>query len=496
MEFPRAVPLDIDPTTFRTIGHRLVDRIADVLATLPARPVTHGESPSEIRAILTNRPLPPEGVDPGTLIDSTCTLLTEHSLFNGHPAFYGYITSSPAPIGALGDFLAAALNPNVGSFQLSPMATEIEAQTVRWIAEMIGFPNTCGGLLVSGGNMANMVCVLTARAAKADWDVRSAGMKGLRNGSLRIYASTETHTWIQKTADLVGLGTEAIRWIPVDENQRLKPEALRAQIRADKRAGDRPFLAVGTAGTVSTGAVDPLKAIAQICREEELWFHVDGAYGAIAAVLPDAEDDLKALGLADSVAVDPHKWLYAPLEAGCSLVRNPDALRDAFSFQPPYYRFEDDRGEPPINFFEQGPQNSRGFRALKVWLCLQQAGRNGYVRMLSDDIALSKELFEAVRAHPELQAFTQGLSIATFRYVPDNLTAVGKEREEYLNALNTELLTRLQQGGEAYLSNALIGGTFLLRTCIVNFRTTRREIHALPGIVVRLGREVDRALRA
>jgi glutamate/tyrosine decarboxylase-like PLP-dependent enzyme len=238
-----------------------------------------------------------------------------------------------------------------------------------------------------------------------------------------------------------------------------------------------------------------MKAIAKICQEEGLWFHVDGAYGAIAALLPEAPEELKALSLADSVAVDPHKWLYAPLEAGCALVRNPEALRDAFSFQPPYYRFEDGRGEPPINFFEQGMQNSRGFRALKVWLCLQQAGREGYVRMLSDDIALSKELFESVRAHPELEPVTQGLSITTFRFVPRDLAAAGPKREEYLNTLNTELLTRLQQGGEAYLSNAIVGGAFLLRACIVNFRTTREDIVALPRLVARIGREVHRDLQ-
>ena len=202
------------------------------------------------------------------------------------------------------------------------MATEIEAQTVRWIAEFIGFPAACGGLLVSGGNMANFVCFLAARTAKAGWDVRKAGV-GNSAPRLLVYASSETHTWIQKAADLFGLGTDAIRWIPVDEHQRMKTHELRRQIAEDRAAGHQPFIVVGTAGSVSTGAVDPLRDIGAICREFDLWFHVDGAYGALAAAVPEAPEDLRALAEADSVAVDPHKWLYAPLEAGCALVRRP-----------------------------------------------------------------------------------------------------------------------------------------------------------------------------
>ena len=229
--------------------------------------------------------MPERGSDPELLLRNTADLLFNHSLFNGHPRFFGYITSSPAPIGVLGDLLAAAVNQNCGSWTLSPMATEIEAQTVRWIAEFIGFPAGSGGLLVSGGNMANFVCFLAARTAKAGWDVRKTGLNG-SHPRLIAYASGETHTWIQKAADLFGFGTDAIRWIAVDEHQRMKTDELRRQIEADRARGDQPFLVVGTAGSVSTGAVDPLPAIASICREFDLWFHVDGAYGALAAAIP------------------------------------------------------------------------------------------------------------------------------------------------------------------------------------------------------------------
>lgn len=485
----RTVPLDLTPDQFRAMGHALVDRIARHLDTLPDRKITLGESPSEIRDLLPAGGLASGGTDPETLLDHTAQLLFDHSLFNGHPKFWGYITASPAPLGILGDLLAAGVNPNVGAFVLSPVATELEKQTVRWIADLIGFPAEGGGIMVSGGNMANMVAFLAARRARAPWDVRQLGLRA--GGQLTVYASRETHTWVQKAADLFGLGLDAIRWIDTDDQQRLRPEALEQAIVADRAGGHVPFIAIGTAGSVSTGAIDPLGEIAAVCRRHGLWFHVDGAYGAPAAVLPEAPADLKALSLADSVAVDPHKWLYAPLEAGCTLVRNPAHLSDAFSFHPAYYHFADGGdGEMPTNFHEYGLQNSRGFRALKVWLGLQHAGRDGYVQMIRDDIALTRAMYDAVREHPELEAFTLGLSIATFRYVPQHLDLTGPEREQYLNELNAALVSRLQADGDLFLSNAVINGAYVLRACIVNFRTTLADVRAVPELVVRAGRAV------
>lgn len=490
----RAAPLEMEPEEFRRLGYETVDKIADFLASLPVRPVTPHETPARIRTALGDGALPPDGTEAGELLGEIAQLLFDHSLFNGHPRFMGYITSSPAPIGALGDLLAAAVNPNVGAWNLSPIATEIEAQTIRWIAEMIGYRTDCGGLLVSGGNMANFVGFLAARKAKASWDVRVEGMTGGINRRLTVYASDQTHTWIQKAADLFGLGTEAIRWIRTDERLRMDTTHLREAIEKDIANGRQPFLVVGTAGTVSTGVVDPLRELAAVCRERDLWFHVDGAYGGLAAVLPEADADLRGLSEADSVAIDPHKWLYAPLEAGCVLVRDPQSLREAFSYSPSYYNFGD--SDARINYYDFGPQNSRGFRALKVWLGLKQAGRAGYEQMITKDVRLAEELFRGVSAHPEFEAMTHNLSITAFRFAPPDL----RDRDrtlaaEYLNKLNTELLMRLQASGEAYLSNAVIGGKYALRACIVNFRTTRADIEALPEIIARLGRETDAELR-
>jgi aromatic-L-amino-acid decarboxylase len=490
----RQAPLEMDAGTFRTLGHQLVDQLAGLLDSLPQGPITRDESPSAVReALHLNGPLPESGTEAGPLLQRTADLLFAHSLFNAHPRFFGYISAPPAPIGILGDFLAAGVNPNVGAWTLSPAATEIESQTIRWIAELIGYPVNCGGLFVSGGNMANFVCFLAARKARADWDVREQGISNESGRKLRIYGSVETHTWIQKAADISGLGTSAIRWIATDENRRMDVAALRRQIEVDIGAGDVPCLVVGTAGSVSTGAIDPLRKIGALCKEYGIWFHVDGAYGGFAAGVADAPNDLRALSQADSVAVDPHKWLYAPLEAGCALVRDPEALRAAFAYHPPYYHF----GEDVTNYFDYGPQNSRGFRALKVWLALRQVGASGYRKMIAEDLHLSRAMAQAVSHHEELQLVTQGLSITTFRYVPHDLRVKlgDAEVERYLDEVNHELLDRVQRGGETFVSNAVVDGHYLLRACIVNFHTTQADVEAVPNIIARIGRGLDAELR-
>ena len=486
--------LDMSAEEFRAAGHRLVDRLAEFYESLRARPVTRGESPEVIRGLVGRGPLPARGTPAEALLAEVVPLLCDHSLHNGHPRFLGYITSSAAPLGALADLLAAAVNPNVGKWDLAPVATEIEAQAVRWLAELVGYGTPCGGIMVSGGNMANILAFLAARHAKAPWNLRADGV-GADPRRLTVYASRETHTWIEKAADLSGLGTTAIRWLATDSTQRLDVAALEREIDADRAAGRWPFLVVGTAGSVSTGAVDPLERIAAVARRHGLWFHVDGAYGAPAAALPDAPPDLKALGLADSLALDPHKWLYAPLEAACTVVRDPAALMNAFSYRPRYYHLDQQGAESMTNYFEHGLQNSRGFRALKVWLCLRHVGRDGYVRMIRDDVALARRLFEAARRHTELEARTQSLSIATFRYRPAAARGGGDAWGKYLDALNTELLGALEREGECFLSNAVIDGAQYLRACIVNFRTRVEDVDALPEIVARRGRRLDAELR-
>lgn len=467
----RHSPLDMDPEEFRAAGHQLINQIADFYKALPHAQVTPGQTPSQVRAVLGDAKLPevPEAND--GIVQHAWALLEKHSLHNGHPRFAGYVTSSAAPIGALAELMAAAVNPNVGAWILGPIGTEIEAQCVKWIADFLDYPADCGGVLVSGGTMANFVGFLAARTHACP-SIRAEGVRAAR---LVVYASKETHTWVQKAADMFGLGTNAIRWIPADSQQRMEPAALSHQIQLDRAQGFQPFLIAATAGTVSTGAVDPIRALSAIAKAEGLWLHIDGAYGAPAAALPGADEDLRSLHLANSLAVDPHKWFYAPLEAGCALVKNAQHLPDTFDYSPAYYHFDADA---PLNYYQHGPQNSRGFRALKVWMGLRAAGRQGLIQTIADDIALARQLFDEVQKHPALEALTTGLSITTFRYNPPGVADI--------NTLNERLLDRIQKSGELFLSNAIIDGKFALRACIVNFRTQPADIAAIPRLVLKI----------
>lgn len=478
----RNAPLNINSETFRKNGHLLIDRIAYLLESLPERAVTKGGQPKEIQSFLGNDPLPLNETPLENILSQATELLFEHSLFNGSPRFWGYITSSAAPSGMLADLLASSVNANVGAYILSPMATEIEKQTISWIAEMIGYSKNCGGIFVSGGNVANFTALLAARKAKAGWDIRQ---HGLSNKQMLIYCSKGAHTWINKAADLFGFGTNNIRWIEMNEHQQINVAALEAQILADKEAGHFPFIVIGNAGSISSGSVDPLDKMAAICKQYDLWFHVDGAYGAPAVIVPEFSHLFKGMEEADSIALDPHKWLYSPLEAGCILVKDKKDLQDAFSFRPDYYNFDGKEEDPVINFHEAGLQNSRGFRALKVWVTLKQVGKNGYIKMIHDDIKLATELFNHAGKNKELEAVSLNLSTVNFRFTP-----LGTFTSEYLNRLNQEILNRIQAGGEVFTSNAVIGDKYCLRVCIVNFRTGIEDIEKLIAVVLQTGRAV------
>ncbi len=490
----RISPLEISKDDFKKMGYHLIDTVAAFYDAIKDKPVTTGETPKQIQSILGNDSLPENGTSIPELLSKTSDLLFNHSLLNGHPKFFGYITSSPTQIGALADLLAAAVNPNVGANILSPMATAIEKQTVKWLAELIGVSPTYGGIFVSGGNMANLTAFLTARTAKAPKNLKEDGLASL-SSEMVFYCSKATHTCIEKAATLFGHGLKAIRWIPIDSENKMNTEILSQTINEDLKNGKKPFLVVGNAGDVSTGAVDNFSAIAAICKLHDLWFHIDGAYGIPAAVIPKYKNLFSGMEEADSIALDPHKWLYAPLEAGCLLVKNPQHLIDTYSSHPVYYNFSQQDDEPSVNYYEYGFQNSRGFRALKVWMALQQVGKNGYIEMIGEDITLSELLFEEAKKHSELEAVTQNLSITTFRYVPLGFSQSEKQPETYLNTLNEKLLNALQKGGEVFLSNALVADKYCLRCCIVNFRTSRKDILEIVDIIVREGRKVHEMLQ-
>jgi aromatic-L-amino-acid/L-tryptophan decarboxylase len=483
----RAAAVNMNSEEFRKAGYFLIDRIADFLDRIDKGPVATAESPTQLQDILGNAPLPEHGISAEAILKRATDLLFNHSLFNGHPKFLGYITSSPAPIGALADLLAAAVNPNVGANILSPMATEIEKQTIQWLSEFIGLPHGYGGIMVSGGNMANFTAFVAARS-KAE---RTLSDRGISPDKTRFiaYCSKATHTWIEKAATFFGIGKHGVRWIEHDDQGRIRVDLLTKSIQEDLTTRYTPFLVIGNAGDVSTGVVDDLSGLASVCKNFNLWFHIDGAYGIPAAVIPELKTLFSGIEEADSIALDPHKWLYSPLEAGCTLVKDPNTLLHAYSTHPVYYNF-DSQSAPRHNYYEYGFQNSRGFRALKVWAALQQVGRQGYVKMIGEDIALSKLLFRLANDHPELEAVTQNLSICTLRYVPTEWRDQEEKHKHHLNNLNETLLNVLQQKGEVFLSNAVVDGRYCLRGCIVNFRTSKQDIEEIAEIIVREGRSI------
>ena len=490
----RETPIEISKEDFKKIGYNLIDTVSDFIDSIDKMPLTKGESPQALQQILGNSSLPEKGAPPEALLSKTIELMLNHSLFNGHPKFMGYITSSPAPIGMFADFLAAAVNQNVGAQILSPMATEIEKQTVKWLAQFIGLSDNYGGILVSGGNMANFTAFLAARTAKAPKIIKEEGFSNLSK-KLITYCSKTTHTWVEKAAILFGHGSKSIRWILTDHMHKMDNDLLEQEIKNDLKEGHQPFMVVGTAGDVSTGIVDNLAAIANLCKKYNLWFHIDGAYGIPAIVVPELKPLFDGVKEADSIALDPHKWLYSPLEAGCTLVKNPKHLTDTFSSHPEYYNFSKSDEGHSQNYYEYGLQNSRGFRALKVWMALQQVGRNGYMKMISEDIELSKLLFKLAEKHSELEAMTQNLSITTFRYLPIVEESNNQINQAYLNTLNETLLDALQESGELFLSNAIINDKYCLRGCVVNFRTSKKDIEEIVEIIVREGRNIHKRLQ-
>jgi glutamate/tyrosine decarboxylase-like PLP-dependent enzyme len=396
------------------------------------------------------------------------------SAYNGHPRWFAYITASPLPAGVAGDFLASALNQNLGLWRISPAATAVELQTLGWITDLVGLPAGTEGVFVSGGQMANIVAHAVLRDAKTPWDMRRYGARGLDGNApqLRVYASAEVHYCHEQAAELLGLGREAVRLVSVDECYRIRLDALRAMIADDRARGDLPIAVVATAGTVGTGAVDPLPQLVELAREEGLWLHVDGAYGAFAALAASAPPELRALAAADSIACDPHKWLFAPIDAGVTLVRQPGLLARSFAFHASY--LETSESDDRVDMIERTPENTRPFRALKVWVALQALGRDGYAALIERNIALARRMEERVRATPGLRlAAPRELSIVCWRAEPEGVANAD------LDDLQTRVIAELEARGIAMVSNArLLDGSTAIRSCIVNFRTSEDDVDA------------------
>lgn len=433
--------------------------------------------------------LPADGTDFANLAARIEREVIPTSAYNGHPRWLAYIMGAPAPVTALGSFAAAALNQNTGLWRVTPSATAIEVQTVGWIAEMLGYRTPPEGIFVSGGQMANIVAHAVMRDAKIPWDVRQHGMRGPDGDAPapRIYASSELHYRHEQATELLGMGREAVRNVPSEENYRMRIDSLSQMIAEDRAKGYLPVAIVGTAGTVGTGAVDPIPELLEVAREEGLWLHIDGAYGAFAALAESCPPELRALTEADSVACDPHKWLYSAIDAGVVLIREPGLLEKSFAFHASYLETAD-RGAR-VDLLERSFENSRPQRAFKVWLAIQSFGKNGYAAMIDYNIRLAAYLEALVEATPGLSvAAPRELSIVCWRVEPEGMSG------RALEALQTDVIEEIERRGIAMISNTkLRDGRTALRACITNFRTRPDDIDAIVSASAEIGAELAAA---
>ncbi|QNM97657.1 pyridoxal phosphate-dependent decarboxylase family protein [Chitinimonas koreensis] len=467
----------LDPTdwqAFRELGHRMVDDMADFMAGLRERPVWQ-PMPAELRAEL-RQPLPQAPAELAEVYADFQRLVQPYVVGNVHPRFLGWVQGAGNPVGVLAELLAATMNANLGGRDHAPI--EVERQVIRWAAEMLGFPLDASGVLVTGTSLANLIAVLVARTRALGRAVRQDGLAGR---PLVAYTSTEAHNCVSRAMDMAGFGTAALRLIPCDDDHRMRLDALAEALAADRAAGLQPFLLVGSAGTVDTGAIDPLAGLARVAREQGLWFHVDAAFGALAMLSPEQRPLLAGLDEADSVAFDFHKWAQVPYDAGCIVVRDAAAHAAAFATVPAYLRREARglaAGQPwPTDF---GPDLSRGFRALKVWMTIRTYGADKLGEVIARNCALARRLAARVDAEPELRRVAPvALNVVCFRF-----EAAGGD----LDRFNADLVADLQESGIAVPSTTTIRGQLAVRVALVNHRTRAEDLDLLVDALLAAGR--------
>lgn len=467
-------PLQLSGEEYRDAYQRITDLALKLLSELERRP-TFPDISGDHSVRRFAEPLPEEGMGPDAL-DLLPAVVDASRLPN--PRFFGYVLGSGEPIAAAADMLASVLNQNVTAWRSGPAAAVVEQQVVAWLGEAIGCREYAGSL-TGGGSSANLMALAMARESRSPSNDRGSSVPGT------VYASSEAHMSIPKAVALLGIGREQLRLIPCDNEFRIRIDELETAIEKDITAGQVPIAIVGTAGSVATGSIDPLKDVAAIARQHGAWFHVDGAFGALAAI---ARPELFAgLSLADSITLDPHKWLYQPLDCGCLLYRDRIAARKAFSFTGDYAKSLQEDPIESFAFFDETLELSRRFRGLKLWLSLRYHGLNAFREQIRNDLECAAHLAKCIDDSNDLERLAPvPLSAVCFRFVPRNAPLA----EQQLNALNLKILQRVQRGGRVFLSNATMGGRFALRACIVNHRTTPKDVDAVVEEVRKAGKEL------
>lgn len=473
----------LDPSDWadvKALSHRIVDDSIGYLRDVRQRPVWR-DMPAAVRSFF-EAPLPRAAAPLAEIYRDFAENVMPYPMGNVHPRFWSWYMGSSNFTGALADFLAAIQGSNLGGGNHA--AALLDSQVVSWCKEMIRFPASASGTLVSGGSMANIIGLTVARNVKAGVDVREQGVAAIPK-PLRFYGSDQVHSCHLKAMELLGMGNQALRRISTDAELRIDLADLRRAIAEDRATGLQPACVIGTAGTVNTGAVDDLEALATLSAEEDLWFHVDGCIGALIAIAPENFNRVAGLERADSVALDPHKWLHAPFEVGCALIRDSSAHHSAFAVTPEYLESTSRGLASAAWLHEYGLQTTRGFRALKVWMALKEHGADKFGRLIDQNIAQARYLSHLIQAHPELELIAPtNINIVCFRYSPSAL------RGQCQKALNTEIMLRMQEEGTAAVSDTTVHGEHCLRVAINNHRTRRDDLDLLVREVLRIGRAI------
>jgi len=468
--------LDPSDDEMRDWGNSVVQLMSDYVRSLRDRGVYRHMFSRRIRNRL-DAALPTKGTDFDGLLKVFREDIIPFSRQNAHPRMFGYVQSPGTPLAAFADLLASVLNANLTVWRSAPAPVELERLTIDWIRQILGFNVEAGGLFVSGGSMANLAAIAAARQAK-----------GASSGRLRMYASSETHFSVAKAAALLGIGRENVQHVAVDERFRIRVDDLAAKITADLQQGHVPFCVVANAGTVNTGAVDPLTEVREVANRFELWMHVDGSYGAFAILAESARKLFAGMERADSIALDPHKWLYLPVDVGCVIYRAPEIAGSAFAHEAEYTRIIGEKADEAFAFWNYGPELSRRFRALKVWMLLKGVGLDALSDAIESNLACARYLESMARTSDDFEMVVPvELSIFCFRHVPVQLRS---ESPETIDAFNERLLIALQRDGSSYLSNATLRGRFALRGCVLNYRTTLKDMDILLDDLRRVARSL------
>lgn len=467
---------------FRALAHRMVDDSLDFLRTLPDRPAWTS-LPADLRTALASERVPREPQGEAQVYEEFLAHVLPYTNGSRSPRFFGWVQGNGTPLGMMADMLASGMNPHMAGFNDAPRV--VEERVTAWLAELMGFPAASGGLLMSGGTMANYLGLAVARHAKAGYDVRTHGMLG--GPRLIVYASTEVHSWAHKCCELLGLGHASLCKVAVDDEFRVDVSAMRAMIAADRAAGLRPICIIGTAGTVNSGATDDLVALADLASDEDLWYHVDGAFGALARLSPTLAPLVQGMERADSLAFDLHKWGFLPFEIACVLVRDADAQRAAFSLTPSYLR-DEGRGviAGGLTFADRGPELTRGFKALKAWMSLKAHGVDAIAAIIEQNVMQARAFAERIVQVPGIELSAPvALNIAVWRWVTRGFS------DEQCDALNRELLLRIQESGLAVPSGSMVKGRYVIRTCITNHRTRWADLERFADGIAPLARGIE-----